>query len=76
MIEPWDRWLRTRVGGVRGWVVRRLGREWRVVDRDGRKDSCSKIRGWWVIGPWDRWLWPRVGEGRGWVVRGLAADGR
>ncbi len=42
-----------------------LGRGWRVVDRDGGRDSCSKIRGWWVIVPWDRWLRPQVRGGRG-----------
>ncbi len=26
MIGPWGRWLRPRVGGRRGWIVRGLGR--------------------------------------------------
>ncbi len=75
MIGPWDRWLRPRVGGGCGWVVRGLGRGWRVVDRDGGRDSCSKIRGWWVIVPWDRWLRQRVGGGRDGYLGGLAVGG-
>ncbi len=42
---PWDRWLRQRVGGGRGWVVSGLGRGWWVVDRDGGEIVARRLEG-------------------------------
>ncbi len=45
MIGPCDRWLRPRVGGGRGFIVRGLGRGWRVVDRDRGEIVARRLEG-------------------------------
>ncbi len=56
-------WLRPRVGGGRGCVVRGLGREWRVVDRDGGEIVARRLEG-----GSDSALGPVVAATGGWGV--------